>query len=181
MQDKLTMLTARAKQSALWLWLLNIALQYTIPFNKPHAIKITRIGDNDIEVILPYIRKNQNHLQGMHACALATACEYACGLLLISRMDPAYYRLLMKNMRMDYKLQAKENVKIRFRIEEGYLLKLKEKISDTGLALEHYQIHAYNQTGEIICTAELEWQLKAWTKINEPLPSSLYPQHPEGE
>lgn len=155
----------KAKKSAFWMWTLNKILQRVIPFNKPHGILITSLSDNAIIAKLPYKRRNLNHLKGMHACALATASEYACGLLLISRMDASKYRLIMKTMHMDYLHQGKTDVEVRFNLEENYIHNLKRRIDETQTVLEKFIVKAYNTKGEHLCTAELEWQLKSWTLL----------------
>ena len=88
---------SRAKHSSFFLFLLNLILGYSIPFNKPHRIRVTAVHDNGVSVRLPYRRKNRNHLKGIHACALATAAEYASGLSLLLVFGTEY-RLIMKNL-----------------------------------------------------------------------------------
>lgn len=163
---KLVSVLEKAQHSAFWLWVLNKVLQRTIPFNAPHHIQITSIQRNSIRVKLPYRRKNLNHLKGIHACALATASEYACGLLLISRMDPLSYRLIMKNLKIEFHQQAKTDVEIRFELEEIRVAELKEKISTTQVILERFRVKAYNTSDELLCTSELEWQLKNWKLVS---------------
>ena len=77
----------KARTSSFRLWLLNKALHWKIPFNKPHGIKITAITDDGFEVTVPYIRRNYNHIKGTHACCLATAGEYVVGLSLLRKLS----------------------------------------------------------------------------------------------
>src|SRR5689334_25303249 len=81
---RLLFIYRRAKHSRFFLWLLNRVLGYSIPFNKPHGIKLTAVHDDGVSVRLPYRRKNLNHLKGIHACALATMAEFSSGIALIT-------------------------------------------------------------------------------------------------
>ena len=76
----LNALIQKSKNSKFYLWLLNFVLWKTVPFNSPHKFLITAIDAGNVSIKLPYIRKNKNHINGIHACALATVCEYATGL-----------------------------------------------------------------------------------------------------
>ncbi len=92
----------KASQSAFYLWLLNMGLQRAVPFNKPHRFRIQKIEKGKVEIKLPFIRKNQNHIKGLHACSMATLAEYSTGLTLLSCLDPKKYRLIMQKIEMEY-------------------------------------------------------------------------------
>ena len=72
-----------AKNSKFGLFKLNLGLGYVIPFNRPHKIKILEIKDDSVKTIIPYRRKNFNHIKGLHACGMATAAEFSSGFMLI--------------------------------------------------------------------------------------------------
>lgn len=156
----------KAYKSTFWLRVLNIILSYVIPFNKPHRFKITELRENSISVRIPYIRKNLNHLKGIHACALATASEYACGFLLISRMSSTKYRLIMRSMHVDYIKQGKGDLKINFKIDESRLEELKNKLSNSTQCLEILEVEVRDLKDNLISIAKLEWQLKEWKAIS---------------
>ena len=71
-----TLLIEKAKTSHLYLRFLNWGLYRMIPFNAPHGFEIAEITDWEVKTVLPYIRKNLNHINGIHACALATVSEF---------------------------------------------------------------------------------------------------------
>lgn len=100
-------LIKKAESSSLNLWWLNFLLGRLIPFNRPHGIKVIKINKSSIQTRIPYKRKNQNHIKGIHACGLATAAEFASGLLLLYNFGFKKYRLIMKSIRADYSFQAK--------------------------------------------------------------------------
>lgn len=156
----------RARHSAFYLWLLNLGLQRMIPFNKPHGFQILEIGDHHIKILIPYKRKNFNHIRGLHACALATVSEYATGLLLISKLGFDTYRVIMQRLEMDYHYQGKtdaiasfsisgewlqENITEPLKLQESVVVKCEVKINDTQ--------------GKHLTTGTIYWQIKKWTSV----------------
>jgi acyl-coenzyme A thioesterase PaaI-like protein len=162
----LKQLVSRAQNSSFRLWLLNIVLLNGIPFNKPHKLRVIKVTNSEIEIRLPYRRRNLNHLKGLHACGLATLCEYAAGLLLSHRLDVSKYRMIMRSMNMQYHYQGKTDATARFGISEEWL---KEKIldplqnSDSVFVL--CEVQAHDTQGNLLCTGTTEWQVKNWTKV----------------
>ncbi len=159
---KLDYILERAYKSSFWLGILNIAMFYTIPFNAPHRFRIKFLSKNKILIKIPYIRKNLNHLKGIHACALATASEYACGFLLISNLSPSKYRLIMRSMHVDFVKQGKGNLFVEFSLDDEILEKIRTELEEKGQELYTYKVECRNEKGELISIATLEWQLKNW-------------------
>ncbi|MCF8285165.1 MAG: DUF4442 domain-containing protein [Sphingobacteriales bacterium] len=159
----------RAYQSSFWLEILNYGLWFKIPFNKPHRLRVIALSENSITVKIPYIRKNLNHLNGIHACALATASEYACGFLLISRLSAAKYRLIMRSMHVDYTKQGKSDLFVKFNLAEERIEIIKNKLQNEPQCLEILEVEVRDAHQNLISVAKLEWQLKEWTKINSKL------------
>ena len=157
---------SKAYLSKFWLWILNKGLNRVIPFNAPHQFYIEKIDLNHIQVKIPFIKKNLNHLKGIHACALATASEYACGFLLISRMSPSNYRLIMRSMHVDYIKQGKEDLFVNFNLSESQIEEIKKRLSESNQCLEILEVETRNLKGDLISVAKLEWQLKAWNFVN---------------
>jgi acyl-coenzyme A thioesterase PaaI-like protein len=156
----------RAYKSSFWLEILNYGLWFKIPFNKPHRLRVITLSENSITVKIPYIRKNLNHLNGIHACALATASEYACGFLLISRLSADKYRLIMRSMHVDYTKQGKSDLFVQFNIAEERIEIIKNKLQSEPQCLEILEVEVRDTQQNLISVAKLEWQLKEWTKIN---------------
>src|ERR1041384_3861909 len=102
-------LVSRARTSAFYRSVLNWALDRMIPFNRPHGFKILEVTDHGLKVLLPYRKRNLNHIRGLHACALATVSEFTTGFLLVSRLDSRKYRIIMQRLEMDYHYQGKMN------------------------------------------------------------------------
>ena len=60
------------------------------------------LDENQVRVSLPSRRANQNNLKGMHACAMATACEFCSGMAVLIHFDMADYRLIMNRLEVSY-------------------------------------------------------------------------------
>lgn len=155
----------RAYTSKFWLEILNYGLWFKIPFNKPHRLRIIELSENSISVRIPYVRKNMNHLKGIHACALATASEYACGFLLISRLSADKYRLIMRSMHVDYTKQGKSDVYVKFNLDENRIEEITSKLKIEKQCLEILEVEVRDNQQNLISVAKLEWQLKEWKSI----------------
>lgn len=159
-------LISDAQTSGFGKWKLNFLLQRFIPFNKPHGIKILELSSNRVEVLLPYKRKNLNHIKGLHACAMATSAEFASGFLLLSRLGVENYRLIMQSLEVEYFYQGKENAKAIYEItEEDLLNKIIEPLKTQEKVNYSCVIQVEDQSGNHLCTAKSNWQIKSWTKV----------------
>lgn len=162
----LKQLLKRSETSAFYLWLLNNVLWKKIPFNGPHKFKIEKISKNAFTISLPYRTKNLNHIKGIHACALATLCEYISGLTLVSLISEKEYRIILKNISMTYHYQAKKNVEATFSlspliIENEILIPLQ----NTDSVFKEFAVEVYDTDKNHICTGLINWQIKKWSKV----------------
>ncbi|WP_276366449.1 DUF4442 domain-containing protein [Chryseolinea sp. H1M3-3] len=156
----------RAKHSKLSLWLLNLGLHRMIPFNKPHGFELLEIGDYDIKILLPYKRKNLNHIRGLHACALATISEYATGLLLISKLGFDNYRIIMQRLEMDYHYQGKMNAIAHFSISQSWLQQsIFEPLKNQESVTVVCEIKIHDEKKNHLTTGKVHWQIKEWKRV----------------
>ncbi|MBT1696294.1 DUF4442 domain-containing protein [Fulvivirgaceae bacterium PWU4] len=156
----------KAKSSSFYRWVLNLALDRMVPFNKPHGFRVVEIGDYRLKILLPYRRKNLNHIRGLHACAMATVSEFTTGFLLISKLDPKKYRLIMQRLEMDYHYQGKMDAHAEFVISSDWLeanifgpLKTKESV------VVNCQVPIHDVKGNHLSTGNVHWQIKDWSKV----------------
>lgn len=155
-----------AKASSFGLWKLNAMLGWAIPFNKPHGIKIHTLEDFELSAIIPYKRKNFNHIKGIHACGLATCSEFASGFLLMTNLNFKKYRLIMEKIEMNYHYQAKSTSFAKIELSENWFndeiiipLKSVEKITVMNT------VNTFDSDNNHICTATVTWQIKNWSKV----------------
>ena len=162
---KLLVIFKKAKHSRFYLWLLNYALGYAIPFNKPHLIRITAVHEDGVSIRLPYRRKNLNHLKSIHACALATMAEYSSGIALLTTIGTDF-RLIMKNISVTYHYQAKMDVITTMKLEKKLIEEkvLTPLLSDDAVLFDN-TIEVYDLMTNHICTAVVQWQIKKWGKV----------------
>ena len=159
-------LCGRAKKSRFWLGVLNVLLGRIIPFNRPHGFRIAEIGDNHITTSGPYKSANQNHLRGIHACAIATVAEISAGFLLLSKLEAQHYRLIMSRIEVEYRYQAKEQIFSTSslngeRIEAEIVTPLQAQDSVSIMV----ESRVRDVSGNEIAEARTTWQIKRWDRV----------------
>ncbi len=156
----------KARKSAFYLWLLNRIMWRIIPFNKPHRFLIEKVEENGLEMKLPYIRKNMNHIKGLHACALATLAEYVTGLTLLTSLEFRKYRIIMKKIEMEYHYQGKTDAHTRFEVSEQWIEeRVSRPVAHDGVVEIDCQVEIFDTGNNKLCTGNVCWQIKDWGKV----------------
>jgi len=156
----------KASGSSFYLWLLNFGVSRTVPFNAPHHFKITQVEPGFARIELPYRRSNLNHVKGIHACALATLCEMVTGVAMLSKINEKEYRIILKNLKIEYHFQAKKNVTAEFRITDSTLTELiLNPLKTTDAVFCEWKIEVFDTDKNHICTGLANWQVKKWNKV----------------
>lgn len=156
----------KAKNSPFYRWILNKVMARMIPFNLPHGFEIVELSDTHIKTRLPFKRKNKNHLGGLHACALATLSEYSTGVLLLTRLNPKEYRIILKRLEVDYLYQGKMEAFAEYRIPENFVDEQVLAPLQTQEAVElPCEVSIRDAQGNQLTTATVHWQLKPWSKV----------------
>ena len=162
----ITRIVNKAKKSGLHLKVLNIGLNRTVPFNRPHGFKVIEIGDYHLKTKVPYRKANFNHIRGIHACALATLSEFTTGFLLLTNLDPKKYRLIMQSLSMDYHYQAKMDAYGSFSISEVWLEKMIYKpLESTEKVIVACEVEIHDAENNHISTGKVNWQIKSWDTV----------------
>lgn len=164
MKADLATLLSKASDSRINRWIISRILNRIIPFNRTHGISISGTGERSVEITLPYIRNNKNHLNGMHACALGTACEFAAGLSLARFFPQDRFRIIMKELSMQYHRQAKGPVVVKFSLPQNIVDETEKELSVSESAMITLISEANDMNGTHICTGTTLWQLKYWEK-----------------
>ena len=159
-------LIKNAQRSSIHRWLLNKVLHHKIPFNKPHQIEIVKVEAEAITMRLPFIRKNKNHINSMHACALATMSEYISGISLVRSLGTEKYRYILKELRMVYSYQAKEDVFTSFGLSEKWIKDevITPLLTDDAVNRE-LKVELFDSQNKLICTGFPVWQIKRWDAV----------------
>ena len=155
-----------AQRSPIHRWLLNKILQYKIPFNRPHQPEILKVEADVITMRLPFIRKNKNHINSMHACALATMSEYISGISLARCLGTEKYRFILKELKMVYSYQAKEDVFTSFRLPVKWINDevITPLLTDEAVTRE-LKVELFDSQNKLICTGFPVWQIKRWETV----------------
>lgn len=156
----------KAKKSSFRRHLLNWSLDRMIPFNKPHRLRILEIGDDYIKTLLPYCKRNLNHIKGLHACVLATVSEFSTGFLLLSKLDAKKYRLIMQRLEMDYHYQGKMDAIASFSISEEWLNQfIYQPLVTQESVVVVCETKIVDVKGNHLTTGRVHWQIKDWQKV----------------
>jgi hypothetical protein len=156
----------KAKTSSFYLWLLNFSLDRMIPFNKPHGFRVIEVGDYHLKTLIPYRKKNFNHIRGLHACALATISEFTTGFLLVAKLDGKKYRLIMQKLEMDYHYQGKMDAVAEFSISEDWLnSKIYTPLKAGEAVVVNCEVKIHDVKGNHLTTGHVYWQIKDWNKV----------------
>ncbi|WKK79862.1 DUF4442 domain-containing protein [Marivirga arenosa] len=160
----------KAQHSKFYLWLLNQGLDRMIPFNKPHGFKITSINEEKIQTLLPYKRRNLNHIKGIHACAMATISEYTTGLMILYKLDVKKYRIIMQKLEMDYHFQAKMDAVAEFSIDDNWVKnQVEEPLKTNDSVVIPCELKLYDKKQNHLSTGTIYWQIKPWDKVRTKL------------
>lgn len=161
-----TQLVKKAQKSGFYLWLLNQGLFRMIPFNKPHGFRVVEVSDERIKTLLPYRKSNFNHIKGLHACAMATVSEFTTGFLMVSRLDPKQYRIIMKTLEMEYHYQGKMDAFGEFEITDQWLEEhIYSPLKKVDSVVVRCEVKIHDREGNHLSTGNVYWQVKLWSKV----------------
>ena len=156
----------KAEKSAMYLSILNFVLARMVPFNKPHGFRVVSIQKDAIKVLLPYRKKNLNHIRGLHACALATVSEFTTGLVLLLKLDAKKYRLIMQRLEMDYHYQGKMNAYASFSVDESWMNeKVYAVLNNDESVVVPCEVLIHDEKGNHLTTGKVFWQIKDWQRV----------------
>ncbi|MBK8500304.1 MAG: DUF4442 domain-containing protein [Flavobacteriales bacterium] len=157
---------AGARDSALRRWWANVLLPWIIPFNRPHGFKVVPLKEGGMSVEIPYWRINQNHVRGIHACGLATAAEMCSGLSVLELVDPKEYRMIMRELRMNYHYQAKKRTIARAAPAASDIETHVVRPLQSADAVDYTSmVELHDIAGNHIATGTITWQVKPWSKV----------------
>ncbi len=159
-------LLTRAQHSGFYRWWLNQVLNQLIPFNKPHGIKVLALTAHEIKTLLPYKKKNLNHIKGLHAMALATLSEFTTGLLLLRILGTKKYRIIMQEINIQYHYQGKISAVAKFGMNQQQIIEnIKQPLTTMESIVIPCEIKTCDLDGNQLTYATIHWQLKPWKQV----------------
>ena len=90
--------------------LFNFTLSRTVPYSGSIKADVTHLKPGFVKVILKDRRKIRNHLNSIHAIALANLGELASGLAMITAV-PSGTRSIVINLEIEYLKKARGNLR----------------------------------------------------------------------
>lgn len=136
-------------------------MQEVIPFNRPHRLTVEFLSDDCCQVALPFRRRNRNHVGSMHACAMATAAEYASGLCVLSAFGVGEVRLVMANLQIQFSRRAHGNCVAKAQLPGHVLRDVRMKLKQQGRCAFDLRSVVRDAQGEEVAEAQITWHLKA--------------------
>jgi acyl-coenzyme A thioesterase PaaI-like protein len=148
--------------------LLNMLLPWMVPFNQPHGFRARPLSGGGVAVHIPFWRVNRNHIRGLHACAMATAAEFCCGLALLEKVDLRKHRMIMANLQMDYHYQGKTSAVARCVPDAGEIQRKLGILDTEGSVTLTLEVPIADVDGKHLATGRITWQLKPWSRVRTP-------------
>lgn len=156
----------KAKLSSFYLKVLNWSIDRMVPFNKPHGFRVVSIGDYSLKTLIPYKKRNFNHIRGLHACALATISEFTTGFLLVSKLDGKKFRLIMQRLEMEYHYQGKMDATAEFIVSEDWFAEnIYNPLKAMDAVVVPCVVKIHDIQGNHLTTGKVFWQIKNWSKV----------------
>ena len=119
--------------------------------------------------VLSYFAKlkkvNKNHLNGVHACGLATCAEFCSGLLLLYKLGFKNYRLIMESLEIKFHYQAKSDVTAKFELTNEMVSEIKSALENEGVTYKKCEVKLHDKEQNHVATCTTNWQIKDWKKV----------------
>ena len=159
-------LMKKAQHSNFQKWILNLALEWMIPFNKPHGFRVLEISNYKVKTFIPYKKKNFNHIRGLHATALATLSEFTTGLMLLNVLGTKNYRIILQRLDIEYHYQGKMDATASFKVMDEWLNEtVYRPLEHQDSVIVPCRVMVRDTEGNQLSAATIYWQLKPWTKV----------------
>jgi acyl-coenzyme A thioesterase PaaI-like protein len=149
-EQRLTKLWKHLGQYAVGRWIFNSLLRHAVPYSGSIRPQVKTLSLGFAEVSMQDRRKLRNHLDCIHAIALANLGELASGLAMISAL-PVSTRAIVSHLEIEYIKKA------RGRLTAIGRAKPPKIITKPLLVLVHAEIK--NQQNEMVAIAHVMWHL----------------------
>lgn len=123
---------------------------WAIPYTGSVSPRIKRIAPGDIEIILRDRRKIRNHLNSVHAIALANIGEFASGLALFSKAPKGAIAIITK-LEIDYLKKARGDLLAHAQFAGGIFQNNSEFIIKTEIK---------DGANEIVAVTHATWRIR---------------------
>ena len=161
-----TQLMIKAGHSGFYRFLLNVMLNRIVPFNKPHGFKVIEITKEKVKILIPYKKRNLNHIRGLHATALATLSEFTTGLMLLKVLGAKKYRIILQKLEIEYHYQGKTDATAEFIADDSWFEeKVYSPLTSEDKVVVPCRVNIHDVHGNHLTSAVIYWQIKPWNKV----------------
>lgn len=131
-------------------WLFSISLYFFVPYSATIGARILEIEKGSSTVLLKDRRKIRNHLNSIHAVALANVAELASGLAMVSALS-ANTRGIVKNINIDYFKKARGQLTVKGHANPP------QNITEN---IEHIvTAEIFDSSKEVVASMKVTWQI----------------------
>ncbi len=132
-------------------WLFTRILGFKIPYTGTMRSTVLKLEPGDTEVLLPDRRLIRNHLNSIHAIALANLGEFTGGLTVLGVMPPKT-KFIITSLRIDYLKKARGDLIGKCKIPAIEDFRGEKKLNVVT--------EIFNSTNEVVARATADWVLR---------------------
>lgn len=130
-------------------WIFSRVLGWMVPYSGTTRPRVRELEPGRCVVELPDRRRVRNHLDSLHAAALANVGELATGMATLAALPPDARGILV-DLSASYEAKARGRITARCRTE----------VPEVEAALEHRaRAGLRNGDGEVVARVEATWRL----------------------
>ena len=122
----------------------------------PHAarmgFRLVSLSPTDIEVSMPDKRGNRNHLNSLHAMALAHLGEFTTGILTLYAVAPLGYRTILRKYEIEYTAKARGRITARAHVA----LPKKKSLDKVDFPV---RAELTDRDGQVVATVTATWRI----------------------
>jgi len=124
------------------------------------------MGEDEVTTLIPFKKVNLNHVRSLHACAMATASEFTTGLALLQKLNGKKYRIILKELRMEYHFQGKTEAFGTFKVTDEWLAQyVLNPLQSSDSVVVPCTVFLHDVNGNKLSTGTVHWQIKPWSKV----------------
>jgi acyl-coenzyme A thioesterase PaaI-like protein len=123
------------------------------------------MNDKEVRAILPKKRKNLNHIQSMHACAIATIGEFCAGMSLLQSFPSSEFRIILSNLKVEYLYQGRTDLTGSIQAHPGFIAAAKDEIQADGKTTIELETLVTDTSNNVVAKVQTTWQIKRWDQV----------------
>lgn len=131
-------------------WLFKRIIAANIPYTGGIRADVQVLTPGHCEVLMKFRKSNTNHLNSVHALALANLGEFTSGLAMMTGLPPDI-RGIVTNVSAEYVKKARGQL----------LAKADVQVPQVSLPKteHHIEAHIFNQDNDLVTTVKVRWLL----------------------